>query len=83
MAAEAGQKGSRTTARTTARTDAMKPGFHCVRTHWNRGFIAFQLTWRTRNVRLMVPVGPESGFGNVPPGRGAGLEARAAGPDWG
>ena len=22
---------------------AMKPGFHCVRTHWIRGFIAFQL----------------------------------------
>jgi hypothetical protein len=23
--------------------DALKPGIHCVRTHWFRGFMAFQL----------------------------------------
>jgi hypothetical protein len=26
--------------------DAMKPGIHCVRTHWIRGFMAFQLVRR-------------------------------------
>jgi hypothetical protein len=40
----------------------MDSGFHCVRTHWIPGFIAFQLARRTRTVRLMVPVGPESNF---------------------
>ena len=39
----------------------MKLDFQCVRTQWIRGFIAFQLAQRTRTVRLMVPVGPESG----------------------
>jgi hypothetical protein len=34
----------------------MEPGFHCVRTHWNRGFMPFQLARRTRTVMLMVPV---------------------------
>jgi hypothetical protein len=34
----------------------MEPGFHCVTTHWIRGFIAFQLIRRTRNVMLMVSV---------------------------
>jgi hypothetical protein len=34
----------------------MKPGFHCVRAHWIRGFMAFQLAGRTRIVMLMVPV---------------------------
>jgi hypothetical protein len=34
----------------------MDPGFHCVRTHWIRGFIAFQLARRTRIMVLMVPV---------------------------
>ena len=42
--------------------DVMGPGFHCVRTHWIRGFMAFQLARRARTVRLMVLVGPESGF---------------------
>jgi hypothetical protein len=42
--------------------DAMKPGIHCVRTHWIRGFMAFQLAWRTGNVMLVVPVCPESCF---------------------
>ena len=42
--------------------DAMKPGFHCVRTHWIRGFIAFMLARRTRTVMLMVPAWPEFGF---------------------
>ena len=23
--------------------DALEPGYHCARTHWIRGFIAFQL----------------------------------------
>jgi hypothetical protein len=36
--------------------DAMKPGFHGVRTHWIQGFMAFQLAGRTRNVRLTVPM---------------------------
>jgi hypothetical protein len=40
----------------------MKPDFQCVRTHWNRGFMAFQLVRRTRNMVLMVLVRPESGF---------------------
>jgi hypothetical protein len=34
----------------------MEPGFHCVTTHWIRGFIAFQLIRRTRIVMLMVSV---------------------------
>jgi hypothetical protein len=34
----------------------VEPGFHCARTQWNRGFIAFQLARRTRIVMLMVPV---------------------------
>jgi hypothetical protein len=36
--------------------DAMDPGFHCVTTHWIRGFIAFQLVRRTRTVVLTVPM---------------------------
>jgi hypothetical protein len=35
--------------------DALDPGFQCVRTHWIRGFMAFQLARRTRDVMLMVP----------------------------
>jgi len=35
--------------------DALEPGFHCVRTQWNRGFMAFQLVRRTRIMMLMVP----------------------------
>ena len=34
----------------------MEPGFHCVRTRWIRGFMTFQLAWRTRIVMLMVAV---------------------------
>ena len=33
--------------------DAMEPGFHCVRTHWIRGFMAFRLARRTRTVVLV------------------------------
>ena len=44
------------------RPNALEPGFHCARTRWIRGFVAFQLARRTRTVRLMVPVWPESGF---------------------
>jgi hypothetical protein len=36
--------------------DAMKLGFHCARTHWIRGFMTFQLVWRTQNVMLTVLV---------------------------
>ena len=35
--------------------DAMKPDFHRLRTHWNRGFMAFQQLRRTRIVMLVVP----------------------------
>src|SRR5262249_55073442 len=42
--------------------DAVKPRFHCARTHWIPGFMASQRARRTRNVMLMVPVGRESGF---------------------
>jgi len=34
--------------------DVMDPGIHFVRTHWNRGFMTFQLIRRIRTVRLMV-----------------------------
>jgi hypothetical protein len=43
--------------------DAMEPGIHCVRAHWIRGFMAFQLAQCTRIVLLVVPVWTESGFG--------------------
>jgi len=36
--------------------DALEPGFHCARTHWIRGSMAFQLVRRTRTVMLMVSV---------------------------
>jgi hypothetical protein len=36
--------------------NALKPDMHCVRTHWNRGFMAFQLLRRARTVMLLVPV---------------------------
>jgi hypothetical protein len=32
------------------------PGYHCVSTHWIRGFMAFRLTQRTRILMLMAPV---------------------------
>ena len=35
--------------------DIMEPVLHCVRMHWNRGFMTFQLVRRIRTVRLMVP----------------------------
>jgi hypothetical protein len=44
------------------RQNALEPGFHCVGTHWIRGFMTFRRIGRTRIVRLMVPVGPESGL---------------------
>jgi hypothetical protein len=34
----------------------MEPDIHCVRTHWIRGSMAFQLARRTRILMLMVPV---------------------------
>jgi hypothetical protein len=42
--------------------DALELGFHCVRTHWIRGFMAFLLARRTRTAMLMVSMCPESGF---------------------
>jgi len=35
--------------------DLMEPGIHFVRTHWNRGFMTFQLIRRIRTLSLMVP----------------------------
>jgi len=32
----------------------MKPGIHCARTHWIRGFIAFRLVRRIRIVMLTM-----------------------------
>jgi hypothetical protein len=37
---------------------ALDPGFHCVTTHWIKGFMAFQLVRRTRTVLLMVSRDP-------------------------
>ena len=42
--------------RSRLRQNALDPGFHCVGTHWIRGFMAFELALRTRLVMLMVPV---------------------------
>ena len=47
---------STSTARTWPLPDALDSGFHCVRTHWIRGFMAFRLVQRIRIVMLMVPV---------------------------
>ena len=41
----------------------MKPDIHGVRTHWNRGFMAFKLVRCALCVMLMVLAWPESGFG--------------------
>jgi hypothetical protein len=43
--------------------DALDLGFHCVRTHWIRDFMTFQLARRARSVMLMVLVLRECGFG--------------------
>jgi hypothetical protein len=45
-----------------AAPDAMKPGIHCVRARWIRGFMAFRRVRHVQIVMLMVPVGPVSGF---------------------
>jgi len=46
---------ARRTSHVARRTsDALEPRIHGVRTHWIRGFMAFQLGRRTRNVVLMV-----------------------------
>jgi hypothetical protein len=47
--------------------DAMHPGFHCVRTHWIRGFMTFQLAPAHPTVMLMVPMCPESVSGTCRP----------------
>jgi hypothetical protein len=36
--------------------DDLKPDIHCVRAHWIRGFMPFQLARRTRTVVPMVPM---------------------------
>ena len=36
--------------------NAMERAFHCVRSHWIRGFIAFHWVRLARIVMLMVPV---------------------------
>ena len=53
--------------------DALDPGFHCVRTHWIRGFMAVQLVRYARIVMLMVPAWPESVFRKVRPPAAASL----------
>ena len=42
--------------------DVLKPDIQRVGTHWNQGFMAFQLTRRIRIVVLVVPTWHESGF---------------------
>jgi hypothetical protein len=59
----------------------MKPDIHCFRTHWIRGFMAFEWARRVRIVVLMVPTWPESGFsGKVAPGCGPLLSGIAPEP---
>jgi hypothetical protein len=36
--------------------DALEPGFQRARTHWIRGFMAFQRVRPTETMMLMVPV---------------------------
>lgn len=36
--------------------DDLKPDMHCVRTHWNRGFMGFPLAQLTWTVIPMVPM---------------------------
>ena len=38
----------------------MESGFHGVKTHWIRSFMAIRLARRSRIMMLMVPVWPES-----------------------
>ena len=59
---------------------ALDPGFHGVRAHWIRGFMAFGRVRHTRTVMLMVPACPESGFSNVPPGRASRTLGRTERP---
>jgi hypothetical protein len=60
--------------------DVLKPDIQCVRTHWIRGFIAFELTRRSRIVVLMVPMWSESGFREgVARLRGPGIGRRGRG----
>ena len=56
------------------RQDALEPGIHCARTHWNRGFMRFQLVRHTRSVVLMV----RAGLGSGVPGAGPGWPAHPA-----
>ena len=48
--------------------DALEPGYHCVRTHWIQGFMAFQLG---------LLVGGDGGLA-WPEARGKGAVARGA-----
>ena len=36
--------------------DDLKPDIHCARTHWNWGFMGFQLAQLIRTVMPMVPM---------------------------
>jgi hypothetical protein len=65
-----GRTGSGVPVRYYAGWNALDPGIHCVRAHWNRGFMAFRLARRTWGVMVMVRAWPESGSGKVPPGCG-------------
>jgi hypothetical protein len=38
-------------------SNALEPGFHCVRTHWIRGFMTFQLA-RSLTLRISSPASP-------------------------
>jgi hypothetical protein len=61
----------------------MKPDFQCVRTHWIRGFMTFQMARRTRIVMLLVLLCPESCFLDVPPYRGPAPSRRSTTPSRG
>jgi hypothetical protein len=41
--------------------DAVKPGIHCVRTHWIRGFIAFCRAGRTGGLAALWQAGLDGG----------------------
>ena len=43
-------------ARDRSRPDAVDPGFHGVRTHWIRDFMASELARHAPSVMLMMPV---------------------------
>jgi hypothetical protein len=40
--------------------DAMDPGFHCARTHWIRGFMAFRLARRGDRAEAVFTPSPSA-----------------------